>query len=340
VFSDHATPPETQGGEMRQGPLLSVADLPPSQFGVSAAEGEGRDVRVHVRGNAHQLGDLAARGFLTAVVGREQKPITSGSGRAELAERMTGPGRALLARVIANRLWKHHFGEGLVKSTDNFGVMGEKPRNRELLDGLAGELIASNWSLKQLHRRMVLSDYYQSDAVKPRRLEAEAVRDAVLAVSGRLDPKLFGPSVVPHIGPFQNGRGRPASGPLDGDGRRSIYVQIRRNFVPPLFTAFDYPPPASTVGVRGTSAVPSQALMLLNNEFVHAQSKLLGSRLAGSVEERVRLLYLKTFARQPEPDEVARIAGFVAAQQGRAETDVWGDVVHVMWNSPEFVYVR
>jgi len=340
VFSDHATPPETTGGATRQGPLLSIANLPPSQFGVSAAEGEGKDVRVHVRGNVHQLGPVAARGFLSAVVGREQKPVVTGSGRAELAERLTGPGQALLARVMVNRLWKHHFGEGLVKSTDNFGVMGEMPRDRDLLDGLARELISSNWSLKQMHRRMTLSDYYQSDALKPRRLEAEAVRDSVLAVSGRLDPKLFGPSITPFISPFQNGRGRPASGPLDGDGRRSIYVQIRRNFVPPLFTAFDYPPPASTVGVRGTSAVPSQALMLLNNEFVHAQAKLLGGRLTGDLNERVELLYLKTFARRPEPEEVTRIAEFVTAQQGRGEADVWADVVHVMWNSPEFVYVR
>lgn len=338
LFSDHAEPPPTQGGAVRQGPLLSV-DVPRSEFAVVAAEGEGRDVKVHVRGNHLQLGEPAPRQFLSVLAGK-QAPVMAGSGRLELAGRLATP---LAARVMVNRMWKHHFGEGLVKSLDNFGVMGERPRDASLLDAVASEFVSSGWNVKRLHRTMVLSDLYRSDAVAPRRLEAEAVRDAMLAASGRLNLKMYGPSVVPFISPFQNGRGRPTSGPLDGDGRRSIYIQIRRNFVPPLFTAFDYPPPASTTGVRGTSAVPSQALMLLNNEFVQQQARELATsvfRTSNEFGKRLEEAYLRSLGRKPEETEVARIAEFMKAQAGRPELDGFADVVHMLLNSPEFIYVR
>jgi len=338
LFSDHAEPPPTQGGAVRQGPLISV-DVPKSEYAVVAADSEGHDIKVHVRGNHLQLGAPAPRQFLSVLAGK-QAPVSSGSGRKELASRMA---TQLAARVLVNRVWKHHFGEGLVKSLDNFGVMGERPRDPLLLDSLASEFVASDWNVKSLHQRIVLSDLYQSDAVKPRRLEAEAVRDAILAASGKLNLKLYGPSVPPFISPFQNGRGRPASGPLDGEGRRSIYIQIRRNFVPPLFTAFDYPPPASTTGVRGTSAVPSQALMLLNNEFVQQQSREFAASLlaaSSALNTRVEQAYIRAFSRKPAPAELARIAEFLVAQAGRPELDAFADVVHVLLNSPEFIYVR
>jgi hypothetical protein len=261
----------------------------------------------------------------------------------DLAERLSAPANPLPARVMVNRIWKHHFGEGLVKSTDNFGLMGERPRDPELLDYLATSFIESGWSVKSIHRLIVLSEYYQSTAVAPRRLEAEAVRDNLLAVSGRLDRTLFGPSIPPHIAKHQNGRGRPVSGKLDGEGRRGIYIQIRRNFIPPLYLAFDYPAPTSTIGVRGTSAVPSQALLLLNNEFVHEQARLFArSILAGSstTAERLQAMYLRAFARPPESAEVQRIETFLASQAQRGEEEAFTDLAHVLFNSPEFVYVR
>jgi hypothetical protein len=314
AFSDHPEPPPTSGGVARQGPLNSIA-VPETAFSVVAA---------------HQ----PAQGGYLSVLGK-QKADT----RLELADRLTN---ILTARVIVNRVYKHHFGEGIVKSTDNFGVMGERPKDRALLDGLTEDFIAGGWSLKALHRQMVMSDLYQSDAVKPRRLEAEAVRDAILSVSGQLDPTLYGPSVVPYISPFQQGRGRPASGPLDGNRRRSLYTQIRRNFLPPLFIAFDYPAPASTVGNRGATAVPSQALMLLNNEFVHQQVKAAAQSLTSlpTLEARVDELYWRAFGRAASAEEQQRIARFAADQQNRPEVDVLADVVHVVLNHPEFVYVR
>src|SRR5262249_19083019 len=159
----------------------------------------------------------------------------------------------------------HHFGEGIVRSPDDFGVQGQVPTHPELLDWLATEFVRQKWSIKQMHRLMVLSTAYrQSSRATPeqsakavtadpqnkllhrqnvKRLEAEAIRDSILAASGRLDLKLEGPGVLPYLTEHQVGRGRPASGPLDGNGRRSIYLQVRRNFINPMFTAFDYPTP-------------------------------------------------------------------------------------------------
>ena len=181
----------------------------------------------------------------------------------------------LLPRVLVNRLWKHLFGEGLVKSTDDFGAMGQKPSHPELLDWLASEFIASGWSIKAIHRLMVTSSAYRMDSgpredaerldptntylhrMNVRRMEAEVIRDTLLSVSGRLEQTMYGPSVSPYLTPFMDGRGRPArSGPLDGDGRRSIYLNVRRNFLNPMFLAFDVPVPFSTMGRRNVSNVP------------------------------------------------------------------------------------
>jgi hypothetical protein len=198
------------------------------------------------------------------------------SGRLALAQWIGDPANPLTARVMVNRVWKHHFGHGLVRTPDNFGKTGERPSHPELLDWLAASFVESGWSVKKLHKEIVLSAAYRM-ASRPapadsdprndllsympvRRLEGEAIRDAMLAVSGRLHPKPFGPSVVPHISKYQDGRGKQASGPLDGDGRRSIYIQVRRNFLTPMFLAFDYPLPVSTIGSRTVSTVPSQAL--------------------------------------------------------------------------------
>jgi hypothetical protein len=169
-----------------------------------------------------------------------------------------------------------------------------------------------------------------------RRLEAEAIRDSMLAVAGTLDPTLFGPSVMPHISPYQDGRGKPKSGPLDGNRRRSLYTQVRRNFLPPMMLAFDYPLPVSTIGVRGSSTVPSQALMMLNNEFVLAQARIWADRITrdeSSPESRVDRMYLEAFARPPEDWERRESIAYAGASS-------WADLAHALFNSAEFLYVR
>ncbi|HYP09306.1 MAG TPA: DUF1553 domain-containing protein, partial [Bryobacteraceae bacterium] len=142
---------------------------------------------------------------------------------------------------------------------------------------------------------------------------------------------------------YQDGRGKPVSGPLDGDGRRSIYIQVRRNFMTPLFTAFDYPSPISTIGARTASTVPSQPLLMMNNEFIAAQAATwAASVLAGATSpaDRIARMYEAAFARRATPDEAASVLAFVDAQKSRPEPAVWADVAHVLFNSPEFIYVQ
>ena len=250
-------------------------------------------------------------GAVTRTWARSSRAASSKSSAARLDRRArrgqrparTGPadGRSgaipLLPRVLVNRLWKHHFGEGIVRTPDDFGVMGRPPSHPELLDYLAARFVARGWSIKAMHRLMVPSSTYRmpsdperdAERLDPtnellhrmnvRRLEAEAIRDALLAVSGRLDPTMFGPSVPLHLTPFMDGRGRPAdSGPLDGDGRRSLYLerpaQLPESDVPGL----RLPVPFSTHGPRNVSNVPAQALTLMNDPFVIAQARLWAER--------------------------------------------------------------
>ena len=160
----------------------------------------------------------------------------------------------------------------------------------------------------------------------------------MLSVSGALQPQLFGPSVVPYISKYQDGRGKPKSGPLDGAGRRSIYTQVRRNFLTPMFLAFDYPLPISTIGARGTSTVPSQALILMNNEFVLQQAAKWAERVSSEAgpdnAARVKLLFRQAFGRAPENWEAAESIQFL--EKGRP----LADLAHVLFNSAEFLYVE
>ena len=341
--------------------------VPRSVFAMSSRDWQPADSAIHVRGNHKNLGDIAPRQFLQVISGSDQRPFRIGSGRLELANWIASDTNPLTARVMANRVWQHHFGRGIVASADNFGRMGEEPSHPELLDYLARRLVASAWSVKELHREIVLSSAYRAASgeserareVDPanrllshfpvRRLEAEAIRDSLLAVSGALDPSIGGPGVPPHISVYQDGRGKPKSGPLDGLGRRSVYLQVRRNFLPPLFLAFDYPLPISTDGRRGVSAVASQALLMLNNEFVNGQAALWADRALAEHEvprERLRSMYMQAFGRTPVEPELEEIERFLSKQavdlgaSGAGEREVWADLAHAVFNTAEFLFVR
>jgi hypothetical protein len=340
--------------------------IPSPRRAPAMRDGTGIDERIFVRGSHKILGDLAPRGFLEAF--GKNAFSSAGSGRLELAHRLIDPDNPLVARVLVNRLWKHHFGEGIVRSPDDFGLQGQPPTHPELLDWLASEFVKT-WSIKRMHRLMVLSTAYRQASrasseqaalaatadpqnkllhrQNVRRLEAEAIRDAMLAVSGRLDRRLGGPSVLPHLNENQEGRGKPASGPLDGNGRRSIYLAVRRNFLNPMFTAFDYPTPFTTIGRRTVSNVPAQALVMLNNPFVLHQAELWAKRtIAGSPsnEERVRSMYESAFGRPPTAEELGSALEFVATQAqeyGRADHPrAWNDLAHVLFNAKGFIFVE
>ena len=343
------------------------AAMPQASYGPASSEDIARDVPIAIRGNLANLGAVVPRGFLRVLDGSGDPAFREGSGRLALARAIARRDNPLAARVMVNRIWKHHFGEGLVRTVDNFGRTGERPSHPELLDLLASRFIDSGWSVKAMHRLMVLSAAYRMSSqptpaaaqldpdnrllhhMRVRRLEAETIRDSMLLVSGTLDRTLFGPSIVPHISPYQDGRGKPASGPLDADGRRSIYIQVRRNFLTPLLLAFDYPLPVTTIGRRGATTVPSQALMMMNNEFVAQQAgKWAGRQIAAHSDprRRVEAMFLEAFARAPQPAEAAEVLSFVERQARlypESKPDdprPWADAAHVLMNSKEFIFIR
>jgi hypothetical protein len=341
--------------------------IPDPALALAIADGTGENEPILIRGNHRNPGEVVPRRFLEILGGADQATVAEGSGRLELARRMVDPrANPLLPRVLVNRLWQHHFGEGLVRTVDDFGVMGQKPSHPQLLDWLAGEFVARGWSIKAMHRLMVTSSTYRmsstlradADRLDPsnvhlhrmnvRRLEAETIRDALLAVSGRLDPAMLGPSVPSYLSAFADGRGRPArSGPLDGDGRRSIYLSVRRNFLNPMFLAFDAPVPFSTMGRRNVSNVPAQALALMNDPLVIQTAQRWADRLlsgpAESDRDRIVRLFETAFSRPPTDDEARRCLGFLESRSGtvhdRAEPAGWADLCHVLINVKEFIYI-
>jgi hypothetical protein len=327
--------------------------LPTPRRGLALEPGTPIDESVFIRGSHKKLGEAAPRRFLEAIVGD-----VPGGDRLDLARRMLDTSCPLVPRVMVNRIWQHHFGEGNVRSVDDFGVLGQRPTHPELLDFLAAEFVRQGWSVKKMHQLMLLSSAYQmastpnveADKIDPenklwhrmpvRRLEAECVRDAILAVSGRLDRTLYGPGVLPHLTPFMAGRGRPgSSGPLDGAGRRSIYVNVRRNFLTPMFLAFDYPVPFSTMGRRTVSNVPAQALTLMNNPFVEQQAELWARHVLQEKDARKRVssMYEAALGRLPSAEETADALGFVGAGD---DVRIWAELAHAIFNVKEFIFVH
>ncbi|MEX0585066.1 MAG: DUF1553 domain-containing protein, partial [Pirellulales bacterium] len=334
-----------------------------SRLAIAMLNGTGVNENLLVRGNPHTPGPVVPRRFLEALVGTNPERTTVGSGRMELARRVTDPTNPLTSRVAVNRVWHHLFGRGIVASVDNFGVLGEPPTHPELLDWLARRFVDQGWSTKGLIRDIARSSAYQmSSQPNPaareldarnllwhrrelRRLEGEAIRDAVLAVSGRLQGAMYGRPMPIHLGDFVIGRGRPASGPPDGEGRRSVYLSVRRNFLSPLLVAFDMPQPTTAIGRRNISNVPAQALILLNDPFVVEQAAVWARRML-KVDEpetaRVSRLYLEAFARPPTDEESAAALAFLKEQAaahslppGSHDPRPWSDLCHVLLNCKE-----
>lgn len=347
--------------------------IPAPVFALAAADGIAGDERIFVRGNYKITGPTVHRRLLEAACGDNQPAPSTGSGRLQLAQRIADPANPLTARVYVNRIWHHLLGRGIVASTDNFGKLGEPPTNQPLLDYLAAHFTSDdNWSTKRLIKEIVLSSVYQqsskssesADQADPenklfhraniRRLEAEAIRDHLLQVAGNLNLTQGGPSVPVHLTPFMEGRGRPGgSGPIDGAGRRSIYIETRRNFLTPMLLAFDQPLPFNSMGRRTISNVPAQALILMNDPFVLEESKLWAKRALSqkdiSPEQRINQMYQSAFTRPPTPEETTAILTFANEQADQLQIPqekrlqdprVWTDIAQTLINTKEFIFIE
>jgi hypothetical protein len=295
---------------------------------------------VLLRGNAHVRSDRVEPGFPTVlgapppVIPAPPPPGARTTGRRlALADWLASPDNPLTARVMVNRLWQSHFGRGIVRSPNNFGLQGDKPTHPELLDWLAAEFVAQDWRPKPLHRLILTSNAYRmSSRANPaglaadpandlfwrfdmRRLTAEEVRDSILAVSGTLNRKMDGPGVYPEI-PREvlAGQSRPGDGwgksPPEEQARRSVYVHVKRSLLLPILDSFDLAETDRTTPVRFTTTQPTQALGLLNSAFLNRQAAALAGRLqreAGDdVREQVRLALNLATARPPTDAEVRR----------------------------------
>jgi cytochrome c553 len=328
------------------------AELPPEPPLAEAAQEGGtpgglfpgiQDVPLHVRGSYTRLGPVVPRHMPEFFAGSQQPRITSGSGRRELAAWIASRDNPLTARVIVNRAWQGHFGAGIVRTPNNFGKLSEPPTHPALLDWLAAQFVADGWSLKRLHRRIMLSaTYQQGGAVSrdlvardpdnrwlgrfaPRRLEAEAIHDAMLACAGQLDPSIGG----------------PAAADLNTN-RRSLYVQTARWDRSTFAMLFDAANPDAPVERRNVSTVAPQALFLLNHDFTRAQAGRLAERLAREVPAdetaRIQRAFRLLFGRTASADEIA-LAREVLAASGKDNAAAWRDLAHVLLCSNEFVYL-
>lgn len=322
---------------------------------------------LNVRGNVDVLGEMVRPDFLRMFAGRNDVAKSSGSGRLELANSLLQPDHPLTARVYVNRIWHWVMGSGLVATPDDFGRLGEKPTHPELLDYMATEFMREGWSSKKLIRRLVLSQTFRQAGVvsedarmrdpgnrlrhhyPTRRLEAEAIRDSVLAVSGRLDGQLFGrPIFPPRLA--EDGAKRLFAGPLDGNGRRSIYLQMSIMEPPKFLVGFNLPDLRLSTGRRDATNVPAQSLILLNDPFVHAMARHWGQQLVkaphASPEERVRAMFVAAFGRSPTEAELKRWTAAVRdfGSPGRADLmkdeTAWSQLGHAVFNTKEFINYR
>jgi hypothetical protein len=332
----------------------------------------GRDYRLNVRGVYEDLGERVPRGYVEVLAGK-RSGAPKNSGRLELANMVASAGNPLTARVFVNRVWHWIFGTGIVATTDDFGHLGERPSHPELLDYLASEFVANGWSVKKLVRSILLSETFkQSGSISAkaheadplnrllshyplRRLEAESIRDSLLAVSSRLDGQLYGETIDPSRTKEQSNL-RLFSGPLDGNGRRSLYIKMTIMDVPKFLAVFGQPSPKVPTGRRDKTSSPAQALALLNDPFVAGQAEFWAKNLIEqphrNPQQRITVMFRRAFGRDPNAAELARwseIANDLARMhEGESNSpdapmkslDVWKDVAHTMFNAKEFIYVR
>ena len=387
--------------------LENEAPEMPSTMGVTDSTNIVKTLPIHIRGSHLNLGAPAARGVPQVMTIAATRPrfAEKQSGRLELANWLASPDHPLTARVMVNRLWRWHFGQGLVPSTDNFGALGDRPSHPALLDWLAHRFIADGWSLKSLHRLIMLSATYQQQSqveglksskverlkegkveelkslrveadpvprhspstlppfnpstLSPfspfpiRRLEAEEIRDALLAVSGRLDPAMGGKTIPLKNREFVFNHTSKDATTYDSP-RRALYLPIIRNHLYDLFAQFDYPDPAVPTGSRNATTVAPQALLMMNSDLVLQSATALATQLLTRSEltdpERLTLAYTNAYGRPPTPRELTRAQTFLthfeknaATRQPAAKaprTEAWSALCQTILAANEFIFLN
>jgi hypothetical protein len=297
------------------------------------------NIHVYIRGNPETPGEESPRQFLAILSPGHQIPFQKGSGRLELAEAIATAANPLTARVMVNRIWQHHFGAGVVDTPSNFGKLGNPPTHPELLDYLASRFVESGWSIKKMHREIMLSATYalssnysevnfQADPdnkllwrANVRRMDVEAIRDSILFVAGNLDPKVGGPALPLHD---------------EKNTRRTIYAAVSRAKPDALLRLFDFPDPNETSEQRIATNVPVQQLFFLNSDFVRSQAELLAKRIGSPRPEPqgIKEAYLILFGRTPTQQELKYGSAFLSNQNNS-----WTEYLEVLLSSIEFNYI-
>jgi hypothetical protein len=354
---------EERAEEYRQQPPL---------FPTAYAVAEGRsqqDAAVHLKGDPARPGDVVRRHFPAVLGGQVLPDDCQSSGRLELAEWILAHENPLQARVMVNRIWHYHFGRGIVPTPNDFGKQGQPPTHPGLLDYLATRLRESGWSIKAMHRLIMLSRTYQQSSFRPenaatvdpanewlagfprRRLDAESIRDAMLAIGGNLDLSPAGPHPFPPQYTWDFTQHRPFKAVYETD-RRSVYLMTQRIVRHPFLAIFDGADPSTSTAARTTTTTPLQALILLNDPFVHEQSRRTAARLLAHSDddvERIRFAYELLFARPASSEEVTDGQRFLTEADGLfqvsgaagdpSESEAWNAYVRALFRLNEFVYI-
>ena len=335
----------------------------------AAAEGTPVNTRLHRKGDHTDLGDEVPRGFLQVLGGQQVPTSESGSGRRQLAEWIVEPSNPLTARVIVNRVWLNHFGKGLVRTPNDFGTRGKPPTHSELLDYLAVRFIESGWSVKELHRQIMLSAAYQMSSderadyvtadpdnellshFNRRRLEAEEIRDSLLAVSGSLDLSRGGEHPFKPEVQWRYTQHHPFVDDFP-IRRRSVYLLQQRIRKQPILEVFDGADTNAATGSRMVSTTAIQALFMLNNPLAHEEAKRMADRIceaADSSRERAEMAFRLCLSRPATEPELAEVEGYLAecaaelkragVAEAKRERAAWASFIRVLLSSNEFVFI-
>lgn len=355
--------------------MTTESDLPdlPTTLAVSEAPKILKELPVHIRGSHLALGKPVERGFIqVAQASLQTKPQfpANQSGRLELARWLASPEHPLTSRVMANRIWSWHFAQGIVSSTDNFGLLGQKPSHPELLDWLAHWFTSNGWSLKDMHRLIMSSRTYQQSSEVPsqaamvdpenrllnhfpvRRLEAEEVRDALLSVAGSLDSSIGGKTIPRRNREFVfNHTSKDFTS--YGSTRRALYMPIIRNNLYDLFQQFDYPDPSTSTGLRNSTVVSPQALLLMNSDLASTAAQTFATRVfkvSADKEARLRAAYRFAFSREATAEDLRRAENYLTAADAslnssqqdstKREQQTWTLLCQALMMSNEFIYLR